>query len=431
MGPVRSIFVTLIILSSLSYGHCLKCAAKAKGGQGCYCSDSDGEDGPAVGRDGGKTLPFMYFQRSPQEDESVVTCQGDQISETQVSTFTATIMAANGCPEESDLINEVNDSLALPISGGKPLCQLSKIVLNSTSIRSINGSQFHRFHFQDLIITNNYNLDLIESTAFKGSREALRKLDLRYSSLTPQAAIDFVRTFSNLEELILQVDDLRRLKRTYFQGQVLAKLQILDLRGNMISSIDDFAFFDLVNLRQLKLSENNLHTLSPSVFTFDLPPTRLSSTKLHLLLAHNRLSSAQVAPLALGHFKRPIWLDLSHNLLSSLPKEPFLTFLYADHRNVINFDGNPLICDQQLSWISQHVRYLNYSRGGLDDDVNTVYRVELVNGMTYLHKRTYPDYTYYKIRDALCEDGANVFSKNLMSYRSLEQNKCALICDSS
>src|SRR6185437_7361034 len=96
---------------------------------------------------------------------------------------------------------------------------------------------------------------------------------------------------------------------------------------------------------------------------------------------------------AFSSFLRPTNIDLSFNNLHSLPEKPFKTFLFLDSKNTIDVKGNPFVCDDETNWIMKHILYLNYTRGGIDEDVNTEYRTELVGDLTFLYERTKPDYS--------------------------------------
>jgi hypothetical protein len=146
------------------------------------------------------------------------------------------------------------------------------------------------------------------------------------------------------------------------------------------------------------------------MLTFDLPLVRTLNAKLHIDLSKNRISSARIDFNALSNFERPVWLNLSANYLSSLPEAPFKTFLFSDFRNVLAIKDNPIVCDEHTKWIHDHVQYLNYSRGGSDEDVNVRFRTEVVDEVTYFYERTKADYSFYKIREMTCQDNANIFA---------------------
>lgn len=65
-----------------------------------------------------------------------------------------------------------------------------------------------------------------------------------------------------------------------FQG--LTKLYTLDLSGNVLNQVDDRSWANLVALRHLDISSNNLQTLPDGVFQNTFLPTTSDTRVLYL-----------------------------------------------------------------------------------------------------------------------------------------------------
>lgn len=365
-----------------------------------------------------------FFSFQSDDDAKIISCHGEAATDDVIRDFGQRLSRLNFCGEtrkdELELVNELEESFGLrdntkttsvPISLViERHCVVSKVIINETSLTLLNETIFGDFEARHLVITDNYKLTSIETSAFNQSKTSLLKLEISQSPVG-EDAFSFAGSFVNLEELKLQLEGLYAIRRDTFDNRAFGKLKALDLRDNLISSIDDFSFFGMKNLRSLTLSGNNLHSISANMFSFAFPTESSANAKLFIHLDRNRLSSARIHEKAFATFLRPVWLNLSHNTLSTLDEATFGTFLFSDSRNVLDVQGNPLVCDSNANWILKHISYLNYSRGGEDEDVNTGFRVEIVGEMTFLYERKKPDYSYYKIRDMLCEDKRNIFAR--------------------
>lgn len=366
--------------------------------------------------------PANIFNFNRDLDDVTINCRGSEVTDEKLDHFSEALIKLNGCAnaangEVDDAINDVTSN-ALNTTGHnqklnllEPRCDVAKLVLNATSIVTLKPRCFNAHRIKELILLDNDNLNHISTDFLTNSKDHLTHLTIKYAMVKQQDIFNFLNTFTNLITVTLRVDGITSLHRSLFTPKSVAKITELDLADNMITKIEDYTFMDFRSLRKLNLSGNNLHSISANAFTLDLPQRNVINKKLLLDLSRNRISSAFVAYNCFDKFYRPTFIDLAANLLSSFGPEPFQDFLFSDHRNAINVALNPIVCDESVKWLLKHVHYLNYSRGGQDDDVNVAYRVVEVDGMTYLYDREPNDYSYYKVRHLICEDGRNVFER--------------------
>lgn len=359
------------------------------------------------------------------EDKGIISCSGSAADDFFVEDYSHIVVESNSfCQDDQspDNSNEIESetrnrrtasrlkdrTLALGTLGPAH-CSIGRLVLNRTAIRFLNQSFLSNLYMDEIRLVHNAQLESIDLFAFNLSRKSLTTLEVTNSKLPVRETIAFASYFEKLQvmRLVLGIEALD--KFTFGRGQ-FRNLVELDLSENQISKIADFSFFELPNLKVLRLTRNNLHSVSSQMLTFAPPAMKMAHVKLQILLDHNRISSDLIDSRAFTSFLRPITLDLSHNNLHTLPEKPFRTFLFSDPKNTVDVKGNAFVCDEDTKWIKKHVLYLNYSRGGTDEDVNPEYRTEIIGDLTFLYERTKPDYSFYKIRDMICDNNRSIFA---------------------
>ena len=358
------------------------------------------------------------------EDKGVVSCSGAAVDDVFVDEYSRIVVESNSFCQDDHSFEKSNEiesesrkrrtasrlkdrTLSLGTLGPAQ-CTLSRFSLNRTSVRNLNESLLSNVYMDEIRLVHNLQLESVDLFAFNLSRKSLRTLEISHAKLPVRETISFASYFELLELLKLALGIEALDKFTFGRGE-FRHLKELDLSDNQISKIADFSFFELPNLRVLRLTRNNLHSVSSQMLTLAPPAAKFAHSKLQLLLDHNRLSSDLIDVRAFTTFLRPVTLDLSHNNLHTLPEKPFRTFLFSDPRSTVDVKGNPFLCED-TNWINKHVLYLNYSRGGTDEDVNPEYRTEIIGDLTFLYERTKPDFSFYKIRDMICENNRSIFA---------------------
>lgn len=404
---IRSSVLFLLLL--VSYVSAFSCPDLGTNVTKCSCSLEKGSS---------------IFASSP-ESKGFTSCIGETVNDVLLLRYSEVTSTSNKhCRDTSNSFspedeNELYDRSSSAVSRFKDhkanvlspkYCSISKLILNRTQITNLNGSLFSNFILHEIQLVHNYQLENIDPHAFNLSKTTLKRIDISYSKVSGFRVINWAAGFENLLSLKILVENLDSIDKNTFGRFRFKKLQELDLSDNLISRISDYAFFDMVELKALKLNGNNLHTIPPQMLSFGPPPTKMTNVKLLIDMSKNHISADLIDPRCFSSFLRPVNLDLSHNTLHTLPEKPFKTFLFSDYRNTIDLKGNPFICDESNGWILKHILYMNYSRGGTDEDINPEFRTEIVGDLTFLYERTKPDYSYYKIRDFICENNHNIFA---------------------
>ena len=311
------------------------------------------------------------------------------------------------------LTNRMKDGTLALGNLGQAQCSLQKLVFNHTKITMLNSSYFSNIYLEELRIVNSQLLEHIHPNAFNLSRVSLHTLEMTNLRLSSHEALTFAAAFSMLSKLKLRINMEYINKYTFARFSTLTDL---DLSGNKISKIENFSFDQLKNLKTLRLSYNNIHSIPGNMLTFALPSYEFVDVKLNIHLDNNHLSIDMIDPKAFSTFVRPVTLNLSNNNLYTLPEKQFKTFLWLDARNSFEVKNNPIICDSSLDWITDNVLYMNYTIGGLDDEVNTSHRYEQVGDLTFLYPRDERDFSFYKVRGVTCgKNATNLFDKTWYS----------------
>ncbi|KAJ8400894.1 hypothetical protein AAFF_G00392480 [Aldrovandia affinis] len=138
---------------------------------------------------------------------------------------------------------------------------------------------------------------------------------------------------SSLQELKINENNLRGIDENSLQ--VLQNLITLELEGNMLSegNVDPLAFLPLTQLSYLRLGRNYFRTIPQGLpqslqelylennVIEEISDTAFNNTRdLNIIvLRHNRLDEARIAPLAWFNHKHLESIDLSHNKLYHVP----------------------------------------------------------------------------------------------------------------
>ncbi|NXS08238.1 TLR7 protein, partial [Neodrepanis coruscans] len=187
--------------------------------------------------------------------------------------------------------------------------------------QTLNGSEFSYLSKLKYLDFSNNRVDLLYPTAFK-ELKYLEILDLSNNQHYFLAegvthVLNFMKNLAYLRKLMMNENEISTTIDTGMESQ---SLRILEFRGNRLDVlwVDGNArylsfFKNLSNLEELDISFNSLTFLPPNVF-------EAMPSKLRLLnLTNNRLKSFNWGKLY--YLKKLVTLDLSNNLLTTVPRE--------------------------------------------------------------------------------------------------------------
>ena len=169
---------------------------------------------------------------------------------------------------------------------------------------------------------------------------------------------------NNLIRLILKRCHLREMPPVV--ASVKRTLQMLNVKDNNITTIQQYYFDGFEDLRYLILSKNklkifpNIHPISgvlkdllvTSNFITEIPPTL--SKQLFPSLKMISLARNRIADIPLGIFSRLPSLyafDIQRNKLSTFKLPDFFVYNVTDEL-LLNLGGNPWRCDSALAWLA-------------------------------------------------------------------------------
>ncbi|XP_054043640.1 toll-like receptor 7 isoform X2 [Rissa tridactyla] len=187
--------------------------------------------------------------------------------------------------------------------------------------QTLNGSEFSYLSGLKYLDFSNNRIDLLYSTAFK-ELQLLEILDLsnnNYYFLAEGVThmLSFMKNLSHLKKLMMNENEISTSINTGMESQ---SLQILEFRGNrldvlwMDGNARYLSFFkNLTSLEKLDISFNSLSFFPPGAFQAMPPELRI------LNLTNNRMKSFNWGNL--HYLKNLVTLDLSNNLLATVPQE--------------------------------------------------------------------------------------------------------------
>ncbi len=233
-------------------------------------------------------------------------------------------------------------------------------VLNNTAIVELLNNTFNDITFRNIELNDVKNLKRIHANTF-GS-ENIQTIESFIQTAESQLCGElYVKEFFAALSSLVNVRVIR-LSNTLltvipshaFQliDRVQNNLTTIDFdyyyeSRNLITSIGDYAFFNLPRLQYIFIGQQNVKNISSHAFEFNLESEEL----LDIVLFNSSLNDKSIENGAFANSKRPLYIDLRWNRLTFLDERIFGPILRADKRNSINVYMNPFQCDCRMHWI--------------------------------------------------------------------------------
>lgn len=184
----------------------------------------------------------------------------------------------------------------------------------------------HSCKIEDSIETDN---TYIEPLTFDANPRPVQGFSITQSKLVTHFPKNIGKTLSDLVEMRVEECGIRSLKNeTFFY---LTLLQIIRLKGNAISEIEENALHRLTSLRELDLTRNQIKRLNDGTFN------GLDNLE-KILLGHNRLST--ISDELFMNSVRVNTISLEHNKIVSFNATAFTQLRTLNH---LNLDHNQCI----------------------------------------------------------------------------------------
>ncbi len=237
--------------------------------------------------------------------------------------------------------------------------QFDSFILNNTTLTELEDKVFHDITFKSIQLYNTSKLSHISSKAFSAFNfETVENFLVEGNSLLGDEKY-INDTFTALSSLI-------NLKQIHFSDSNLAimptqafkninglqdKLTKIDFPRNKIKSVDDYAFYYLMNLTRLGLAYNLIDHIAIHAFDF----YDSSNEQLYIPLYNNKLNDTSIQIGAFTNSKKSLQIDLRSNEFTFLDEKIFDPILRINNKNLLYVEGNIFTCDCRMFWIFKEI----------------------------------------------------------------------------
>jgi hypothetical protein len=229
-------------------------------------------------------------------------------------------------------------------------------LLYNTSIKHIPKNVFYNITFKGLMFQDNYLLTTIDEYAFDYFKDYVEIFETFNTNLSDSKVIfSILKQFQNLRRVSMHNDRLTTIPDYAFNHRNLTDIWfgLENTRTRQpIESIGQYAFYNVPNLKLLRIFSPNLTQISK--YAFAQRTRSVSSTMLHIYIGGQKLNSTSFPLTSLSRFRnRAVFLRLYYTNLTYLDENIFQPFLETNSSSLIdiNFTNINLICDCQSAWI--------------------------------------------------------------------------------
>ena len=230
----------------------------------------------------------------------------------------------------------------------------SAFVFENSAIEEFDDNMFADVLFDNITIINAINLAKIKKYAFNKTAKSVRHFEQVGQSKLAKRFVnqlfDALSSLVNVRHMTLELNAMKSFPSYAFTSdghQSRPRVEWFDLKADSLTTIANYAFYELHNLRHIRLKADRLQLIAGHSFDFEMPSNHI----LNIDLRNNQLTVKSFEIEAFIGTKRPINLMLMFNRLTYLDENIFGPMLRSDPRNVIDLYGNPLICNCTMAWL--------------------------------------------------------------------------------
>ena len=238
--------------------------------------------------------------------------------------------------------------------------RFDSFLLSNTTVTHIPNSVFANITFKSLMFQNNPLLTTIELNAFSPFDEQVEAFETMNTNLSDTTTIfAIIKQFRSLRHLSMHNDRLQFIPANAFNHSNLSEIWFgleFPPRSQPIETIGDYAFYNLPNIRFIRIFSPKLTRISKYAFAQRTRSTMSNDIKhmLELYLGGEMLNSTSFELTSLNRFRtRPVFLRLYNTKISYLDENVFQPFLESNPSSLIdlNQSNDDYQCDCRSAWI--------------------------------------------------------------------------------
>ncbi|CAF0957367.1 unnamed protein product [Adineta ricciae] len=229
-------------------------------------------------------------------------------------------------------------------------------LLYNTTIAHIPANVFSNVTFKSLMFQDNPMLTTIDENAFTSFKDSVEVFETLNTNLSDSKQIfSILKQFTNLRRVSMHNDRLTIIPDYAFNHTNLTNIWFgLENRrtSQPIETIGQYAFYDVPNLRLLRIFSPNLTHIDK--YSYAQRKRSSSNITLHIYLGGQNLNSTSFSPTSLSRFRsRSVFLRLYYTNMTYLDELIFQPFLETHPSSIvdINYTNTNLRCDCHSAWI--------------------------------------------------------------------------------